>query len=192
LYDKVLDEDVKRIEYADLRKRESLGRRKGTLLEGGPQEPSYEGMTTAKERAAMEEYQMIRKKWRDKTRSNRLQAQKTTDFNDSDFTGNLCPTLRPMSDVCVTHLERGHSFSDQEIVLLRTSKEANFCGIHYTAKKSNNCQLNCTGPGFKIYALHSVKKGWIVTRCEIYETGQPAPPNQTSTNIVLVHHTGQT
>ena len=40
-----LDEDVKRIEYADSRKRESLGRRKGTLLKGGPQEPSYEGMT---------------------------------------------------------------------------------------------------------------------------------------------------
>jgi hypothetical protein len=56
LDDKDLDEDVKRIEYADLRKRESLGCWKGTLLEGGPQEPSYEGMTAAKERAAMEEY----------------------------------------------------------------------------------------------------------------------------------------
>ncbi len=52
---KDLDEDVKRIEYADSRKRESLGRRIGTLLEGGPQEPSYEGMTAAEERAAMEE-----------------------------------------------------------------------------------------------------------------------------------------
>jgi hypothetical protein len=65
LDDKDLDEDVKRIEYADSRKRESLGHRKGTPLEKGPQEPSYEGMTAAKERAAMEEYQMLRKKWRD-------------------------------------------------------------------------------------------------------------------------------
>ncbi len=56
LDNKDLDEDVKRIEYANLRKRESLGRRKGTLLEGGPQEPSYEGMTAAEERAAIEEY----------------------------------------------------------------------------------------------------------------------------------------
>ncbi len=168
--DKDLDKDVKRIEYADSRKRESLGRWKGTLLEGGPQEPSYEGMTAAEERAAMEEYQMLRKKWRDQTRSNRLQAQKTTDFNDGDFTGNLCPTLRPMSDVCVANLERGHSFPDQDLVLLCASKEANFCGIHYTVKKSNDCQLNCAGPGFKIYASHSVKKGWIVTRCEICET----------------------
>jgi hypothetical protein len=55
LDDKDLDEDVKRIEYADLRKRESLGHRKGTLFKGGPQEPSYEEMTAAKERAAMEE-----------------------------------------------------------------------------------------------------------------------------------------
>ncbi len=90
---------MKRIEYANSRKRESLGCRKGTLLKGGPQEPSYEGMTAAKERAAMEEYQMLRKKWRDQTRSDRLQAQKTTNFNDGDFTGSLCPTLHPMSDV---------------------------------------------------------------------------------------------
>ncbi len=112
LDDKDLDEDVKRIEYADLRKRESLGHWKGTLLKGGPQEPSYEVMTAAKERVAREEYRLLRKKWRDQTRSNRLQAQKTTDFNDGDFTGNLCPNLHPMSDVCVAHLERGHSFPD--------------------------------------------------------------------------------
>ncbi len=37
-------------------------------------------------------------------------------------------------------------------------------------KKSNNCQLYCAGPGFKIYAVHSVKKRWIITRCEICET----------------------
>ena len=59
---KDLDEDVKRIECANSRKRESLGRWKGTILEGGPQEPSYERMTAAKERVAREEYQMLRKK----------------------------------------------------------------------------------------------------------------------------------
>ncbi len=37
-------------------------------------------------------------------------------------------------------------------------------------KKSDNCQLYCAGPGFKIYASHSVKKGWIVTRCDVCET----------------------
>jgi hypothetical protein len=170
LDNKDLDEDVKRIEYANSRKRESLGRWKGTILEGGPQEPSYKGMTAAKERAAREEYQMLRKKLRDQTRSDRLHTQKTTKFNDGDFTGNLCPTLRPMSDVCAAHLERGHSFPDRDLVLLCASEEANFCGIHYTVKKSKNRQLICIGPGFKIYALHSVKKGWIVTRCEICET----------------------
>jgi hypothetical protein len=103
----------------------------------------------------------------------------------------LCPTLHPMSGVCVAHLERGHSFPDQDLVLLPASEEANFHGIHYTVKKSDNHQVNCAGPGFKIYASHSVKKGWIVTRCEICET-ESAGPNQTSTNIVLVHHTGQT
>ncbi len=65
LDNKDLDEDVKRFQYADSRKRESLGRWKGTLLEGGPQEPSYEGMTAAKERVAREEYQMLRKMWTD-------------------------------------------------------------------------------------------------------------------------------
>jgi hypothetical protein len=124
LDNKDLDEDVKRIEYANSRKRGSLGRWKGTLLKGGRQEPSYEGMMAAKERAAREEYQILRKKWRGQTKFDRLQAQKTTNFNDSDFMGNLCPTLHPMSDVCVAHLERGHSFPDQDLVLLCASKEA--------------------------------------------------------------------
>jgi hypothetical protein len=94
---------------------------------------------------AREEYQMLRKKWKDQRRSDRLQAQKTTNFNDGDFTGNLCPTLRPMSDVCVAHLQRGHFFPDQDLVLLRASEEANFCGISYTVKKSDDCQLYCIG-----------------------------------------------
>jgi hypothetical protein len=129
-----------------LRKRDTIGRRKGTLLKGGPQEPSYEGMMAGKERVAREEYQNKRNKWRDQTRSKRLQAKKTTNFNDNDFTGNLSPTLDTMSDVRTAHLERGHLFPDRDLVLLHISKEANFCGIHYTVKKSNNCQLYCTGP----------------------------------------------
>jgi hypothetical protein len=46
-------------------------------------------------------------------------------------------------------------------------------------KKSNDRQLYCTGPGFKIYASHSVKKGWIVTRCEIcaIESAGATQPN---------------
>ncbi len=127
-------------------------------------------MTAGKERVAREEYQYKRKKWRDQTRSERLWAKKTTDFNDNDFTGNLSPTLHTMSDVCAAHLERGHSFPDRDLVLLHVSEEANFCGIHYTAKKSDDCQLYCTGPGFLIYASHLVTKGWLVTRCEIYDT----------------------
>jgi hypothetical protein len=138
---------------------------------------------------------MLRKKWRDQRRSNRLQAQKTTDFNDSDFTGNLCPTLRPMSDVCVAHLQRGHSFPDRDFVLLCTSEDAKFCGISYTVKKSNDCQLYCVGPGFKISASHTVKNGWIVTRCEVCETEsagatQPNVPQHSSrspyrTNMIV-------
>jgi hypothetical protein len=167
---KELDEDAKRIEYTNSRKRETIGRRKGTLLKGGPQEPSYEGMTAGEEKAAREEYQNKRKKWRDQMRSKRLQANKMTNFNDDDFTGNLSPTLRAMSDVCAAHLERGHSLSDQDLVLLCVSKEAFFCGIHYTVKKGDNPQLYFTSPGFLIYASHLVRKGWLVTRCEIRDT----------------------
>jgi hypothetical protein len=170
LDDKELDEDAKRIEYADSRMKDTIGHRKETLLKGGPQEPSYEGMTAGKERAAREEYQNTRKKWRDQTRSERLRAKKTTNFNDDDFMGNLSPTLRTMSDVCTAHLKRGHSFPDQDLVLLCIFEESKFCGIHYTVKKSNNCQLYCTGPGFLIYASHLVTKGWLVTRCEICNT----------------------
>jgi hypothetical protein len=193
LDDEELDEDAKRIEYANSRKRDTIGRCKGALLEGGPQELSYEGMTAGKERVAREEYQYKKKKWRDQTRSKRLCAKKTTDFNDNDFTGNLSPTLCTMSDVCAAHLKRGHSFPDQDLVLLHVSEEVNFCGIHYTVKKSDNRQLYCTSPGFLIYALHLVRKRWLVTRCEIFMTlSQPATPNQTPTNMVLVLHSGQT
>ncbi len=85
LDDEELDEDAKRIEYANSRNRETIGRRKETLLKGGPQEPSYEGMTAGKEKAAREEYQNKRKKWRDQTRSKRLQANNTTNFNDDSI-----------------------------------------------------------------------------------------------------------
>jgi hypothetical protein len=170
LDDKELDEDAKRIEYTDLRKRETIGHHKGTLLKGGPQEPSYEGMMAGKEKVAREEYQNKRKKWRDQTRSERLRANKMTNFNDNDFTGNLSPTLGTMSDVCAAHLERGHSIPDWDLVLLHVSEEANFCGIHYTVKKGNDRQLYCTSPGFLIYSLHLVRKGWLVTRCEIPNT----------------------
>jgi hypothetical protein len=127
-------------------------------------------MTAGEEKAARKEYQNKRKKWRDQTRSERLGANKTTDFNDNDFTGNMSPTLHTMSDVCAAHLERGHSFPDRDLVILRISEEANFCGIHYTVKKGDNRQLYCTGPGFLIYAPHLVRKGWLVTRCEICDT----------------------
>jgi hypothetical protein len=93
LDDKELDADAKKIEYTNSRKRETIGCRKGTLLKGGPQEPSYEGMMAGEEKAAREEYQNKRKKWRDQTRSERLQANNTTNFNEYDFTGNLSPTL---------------------------------------------------------------------------------------------------
>jgi hypothetical protein len=69
-------------------------------------------MMAGKERAAREEYQNKRKKWRDQTRSKRLRAKKTTDLDDDDFTGNLFPTLHTMSDVCAAHLKKGHSFPD--------------------------------------------------------------------------------
>jgi hypothetical protein len=170
LDDEEVDEDAKKIEYTDSRKRETIGRCKGTLLKGGPQEPSYEGMMAGEEKAAREEYQNKRKKWRDQTRSERLWANKTTSFNDDDFTGNMSPTLRTMSDVCAAHLKRGDLFPDRDLVLLRVSKEANFRGIHYTVKKGDNRQLYCTGPGFLIYASHLVRKGWLVTRCEICDT----------------------
>ncbi len=57
-----------------------------------------------------------------------------------------------------------------DLVLLCVSKEAIFCAIHYTVKKGSNYQLYCTSPGFLIYASHLVRKGWLVTRCEICDT----------------------
>jgi hypothetical protein len=52
-------------------------------------------------------------------------------------------------------------------------------------KKSDDRQLYCVGPGFKISASHTVKNGWIVTRCEVCETEsagatQPNVPQHSS------------
>jgi hypothetical protein len=62
-------------------------------------------------------------------------------------------------------------------------------------KKSNDCQLYCVGLGFKISASHTVKNGWIVTRCEVCETEstgttQPNAPQHSSrspyrTNMIV-------
>ncbi len=58
-------------------------------------------------------------------------------------------------------------------------------------KKDNNRQLYCTGPGFLIYASHSVRKGWLVTRCEICDT-ESAIDTQPSTNQHGSHSPFQT
>jgi len=124
--DDELNDDSKRIEESDLRKKVPVGRRKGNLLLGGPEEPNYDGMTVSEADIARNKYLVERKKWRQLNINEKLKLSKGTEFQVSDYTGNLSPTLRTMQEVSGFHLQAGHTFPDRDIILLRVAEEANY------------------------------------------------------------------
>jgi hypothetical protein len=65
-----------------------------------------------------------RKKFRDASRRERLQAGKGSSFNDDDYTGDLTPMLRPMMQVNLSRLKQGQTFPDRDIIALRVADEA--------------------------------------------------------------------
>jgi hypothetical protein len=90
---------------------------------------------------------------------------------------------RLMSDVEVTPLLKGHTFSMKEILLIRIAEEANFCGCQIAIVRSNNYQVyvrGCAGSFFQIKAFCSVKLGWKVTTFQTREanTGNDDPAEE--------------
>jgi len=90
-------------------------------------------------------------------------------FDDKDYTGDVTPTLRPMALVINSHLKKGHTFPDRDLVALHITEEANFRGISFQTDKSDELKLYCHGPeSFLVYATNS-DYGWMVTRCNVLE-----------------------
>jgi hypothetical protein len=67
-------------------------------------------------------------------------------FDEKDYTGDVTPTLHPMAQVINYHLKLGHTFPDRDLVVLRIVEEANYRGILFQTKKSDELKLYCCGP----------------------------------------------
>ena len=178
IYDDELNEDARRIEESASRKKVQVGRSKRLLLMNGPEEPDYHGMSVAEAQLAKETFELERKRWREGRLLEKLRKKKSEEFNVGDYSGDLSPILRTIAQVSASHLKRGHTFPDRDLVLLRVAEEANFRGIHYTVVKADDRQVTCIGTtAFNVHASHSLKSGWTITRCQICD----------STDTAIVH-----
>ncbi len=66
------------IEYLDPKK-VKCGRRRTTLMKGGPQPPDYSGMTKAEKDVAKDAFEKKRKAWKDKLHCSRLKKKVSLD-----------------------------------------------------------------------------------------------------------------
>jgi hypothetical protein len=137
LYDDDINDEDRRIEKMDSKLRIPTGRRRGTVIQGGPVAPNYKVMSASEASDARIEYQRLRKIYRDGIRRERLRGNKGKSFDEEDYTGDLTPTLRPMALVVSARLQVGHTFPESSLVKLRVAEEANHRGIYFSVHKSD-------------------------------------------------------
>jgi hypothetical protein len=85
-------------------------------------------MSAADAQEAIKVWRVLRKAHMDK-----MQRKHRTLFDSNaatkiEYSGVVDPRLRLMLDVEVTPLLKGHTFPTKEILLIRITEEANFCG----------------------------------------------------------------
>ena len=51
-----------------------------------------------------------------------------------------------MAQVINFHLQKGHTFPDKDLTVLRIAEEATFHGISFQTDKSDELKLYCRGP----------------------------------------------
>jgi hypothetical protein len=165
-FEEVLDEVARQIEYSDP-KTVNHGRRRTTLIAGGPQPPDYAGMNAVEQDLAKAEFQKKRKAYSDKCRRTRLKGNVDLDvLSKGTYSGCLHPTLRPMSDVESNRLLVGHTFPDVHVLQLRVAEEANLRGISFQTVRCEIRQLRCYGYNFAVEANNrEYEHGFIVTLC---------------------------
>ena len=112
---------------------------------GGPVKPNNKFMSAFEASEARSEYQSLRKNYHASIRHERLRGNKGSSFNELDYTGDLTPTLRPMTLVILAHLKLGKTFPESSLVKLRVVEEANHRGIYLSVHKSDEMRLICKG-----------------------------------------------
>jgi len=120
-FERELDEVARVIEYSDPKKARH-GRRRTTVILGGPMRPNYEGMTDAEKQHAKDEYERKRKAFTDVRRAKHLKEADNTEIEQ--YTSCLNPTLRTMAEVENSRLLVGHTFPDKDLLKLRVAEEA--------------------------------------------------------------------
>lgn len=112
-------------------------------------------------RSEIEEYEKERKDFYDKTRRDKLNSPNTRPINE--YSGVHHPMLQTMLEVEQSRLQKGHTFTSRDILLLRVKEEANLRGIGINVVKSDIfCFICCShkDPTFVVPAYQSMKKGY--------------------------------
>jgi hypothetical protein len=63
----------------------------------------------------------------------------------------------------------GQTFPNRDLIVLRTTEEANLCGIYVTIVKSSKFTFCSSGVGFYISATNSESSGWKISKCSTRE-----------------------
>ncbi len=104
-----------------------------------PPKPTKEELDTMNDdeaAAAMARYRCLRKKWSDR----RLHERKIYSSAGStcEYSGDMTPSLRLMSEVEVKRLHPRDSFGSKEILRMQIAEEANLRGIWISTIRSDN------------------------------------------------------
>ena len=158
-----------RIENGDIKKRAKTGRRQGNLIVGGPVQPKYDLMSVAEAHEARLQYLSDRKKFHDDKQRERIRENMGSSFDEADYTGDLTATLRPMTQVNVSHLKLGQTFPERDLIILHIAEEANYRGIYCRPDKSNDMKLYCHGEDSFLLNATNSDRGWTITRCQVLE-----------------------
>jgi hypothetical protein len=116
----------------------STGIRGRSLSSGGPPRPDTSGMSAAQAQEAIKEWRVLCKAHTDKMQRKHRTLFGSNATTDIEYSGVVDARLWLMSDVEVTPLLKGHTFPTKEILLIRITEEANFCGCQIAIVQSNN------------------------------------------------------
>ncbi len=147
----------------------STGRGGHSLSSGGPPRPDTAGMSATKAQEAIKEWRVLRKAHTDKMQREHRRLFGSNAARENEYSVFLDARLRLMLDAEVTPLLNGYTFPMKEILLIRITEEANFCGCQIAIARSNNYQVyvrGCAGSLFQVKASCSIKLGWKVTTIE--------------------------
>ena len=74
---------------------------------------------------------MDHQKFREELHQERLWAANGGSFNEKDYTGDVTPTLCPMTQVMNSHLKKGQTVPDRNLIALHIAEEEIFHGISF-------------------------------------------------------------